>query len=471
MAIAVHSGKTTVSGVTMTAYANTDANAVYVPATVSEYSLFDYAGEVELNNCVATVVTRTAENARGVYVNSTTRTYTLAQFNTAKEANNSTYKTYGDYWQVGTKAISGKATINGGSYTVKSATKNAYGVLLTTNALSTDGTAKADGEIIARNATFNVQTLNGATAYGIQAGGKATVDGCNLTVTASTSDARGVYSLDEKTIVKNSTITTTTSTSGSYGTIGSAVVASNGVERVADFELSGNTISSTAGTETAYAIYMTGVSGGPYATDYFTGSMALAATAVVNSGTYSANASTKTAYAACVADPIVKNEAVATPTLIINDGKFKGTAGAAPFADVSLAGEPGYFVLNGGYYVKDENLDKKLGGGMNKVATKEGTPERTAGYNWRVTDNMTGEIVCKVYEGTTLKQSYQSLEEALAYVNLPDNSSKTQVIVMCGNYTLSKGDYVLPANTTLLIPYKSDQTTINGYSGMDRCRK
>lgn len=462
VAIAVHSGKTTVSGVTMTAYANTDANAVYVPATVSEYSLFDYAGEVELNNCVATVVTRTAENARGVYVNSTTRTYTLAQFNTAKEANNSTYKTYGDYWQVGTKAISGKATINGGSYTVKSATKNAYGVLLTTNALSTDGTAKADGEIIARNATFNVQTLNGATAYGIQAGGKATVDGCNLTVTASTSDARGVYSLDEKTIVKNSTITTTTSTSGSYGTIGSAVVASNGVERVADFELSGNTISSTAGTETAYAIYMTGVSGGPYATDYFTGSMALAATAVVNSGTYSANASTKTAYAACVADPIVKNEAVATPTLIINGGKFKGTAGADPFADVSLAGEPGYFVLNGGYYVKDENLDKKLGEGMNKVATKEGTPERTAGYNWRVTDNMTGEIVCKVYEGTTLKQSYQSLEEALAYVNLPDNSSKTQVIVMCGNYTLSKGDYVLPANTTLLIPYKSDQTTING---------
>lgn len=456
VAIAVHSGKTTVSGVTMTAYANTDANAVYVPATVSEYSLFDYAGEVELNNCVATVVTRTAENARGVYVNSTTRTYTLAQFNTAKEANNSTYKTYGDYWQVGTKAISGKATINGGSYTVKSATKNAYGVLLTTNALSTDGTAKADGEIIARNATFNVQTLNGATAYGIQAGGKATVDGCNLTVTASTSDARGVYSLDEKTIVKNSTITTTTSTSGSYGTIGSAVVASNGVERVADFELSGNTISSTAGTETAYAIYMTGVSGGPYATDYFTGSMALAATAVVNSGTYSANASTKTAYAACVADPIVKNEAVATPTLIINDGKFKGTAGAAPFADVSLAGEPGYFVLNGGYYVKDENLDKKLGEGMNKVAVNSGTPEYTEGYRWRVTDNMTGEYVCKIKENGI---SYASLEEALQVVNA--DPTKTWTIIMIANYTLSKGDYVLPANTTLLIPYNSTQTKIN----------
>lgn len=457
VAIAVHSGKTTVSGVTMTAYANTDANAVYVPATVSEYSLFDYAGEVELNNCVATVVTRTAENARGVYVNSTTRTYTLAQFNTAKEANNSTYKTYGDYWQVGTKAISGKATINGGSYTVKSATKNAYGVLLTTNALSTDGTAKADGEIIARNATFNVQTLNGATAYGIQAGGKATVDGCNLTVTASTSDARGVYSLDEKTIVKNSTITTTTSTSGSYGTIGSAVVASNGVERVADFELSGNTISSTAGTETAYAIYMTGASGGPYATDYFTGSMALAATAVVNSGTYSANASTKTAYAAGVADPLLKNEATATPTLIINGGKFKGTAGAAPFADVSLAGEPGYFVLNGGYYVKDENLDKKLGEGMNKVAVKSGTPEYTEGYRWRVTDNMTGEYVCKIKEKST---SYASLEEALQVVNATPNSTWT--IIMIANYTLSKGDYVLPAKTTLLIPYQSGQTAING---------
>lgn len=459
VAIAVHSGKTIVSGVTMTAYANTDANAVYVPATVSEYSLFDFAGEVELNNCVATVVTRTAENARGVYVNSATRTYTLAQFNTAKEANNSTYKTYGDYWQVGTKAISGKATINGGSYTVKSATKNAYGVLLTTNALSTDGTAKADGEIIARNATFIVQTLNGATAYGIQAGGKATVDGCNLTVTASTSDARGVYSLDEKTIVKNSTITTTTSTSGSYGTIGSAVVASNGVERVADFELSGNTISSTAGTETAYAIYMTGASGGPYATDYFTGSMALAATAVVNSGTYSANASTKTAYAAGVADPLLKNEATATPSIVINDGKFKGTA-TSTYADVSVAGEPGYFVLNGGYYVKDENLDKKLGEGMNKVAVKSGTPEYTEGYRYRVTDNMTGEYVCKIKENAT---SYASLEEALQVVNAAPTNNWT--IIMIANYTLAKGDYVLPAKTTLLIPYYSSQTTIIGTGG------
>ena len=145
------------------------------------------------------------------------------------------------------------------------------------------------------------------------------------------------------------------------------------------------------------------------------------------------------------------------PTCIINGGKFKGTAGAAPFADVSVNGEPGYFVLNGGYYVKDENLDKKLGEGMNKVAVQSSTPEYTEGYRWRVTDNMTGEYVCKIKENST---SYASLEEALQVVNAKPNSTWT--IIMIANYTLAKGDYVLPANTTLLIPYKSDQTTING---------
>lgn len=456
--IAVHSGKTVVNGVTLHAEANSDANAAYLPASVAEYSLFGLAGELEMNNCEATVETRTASDARGVYLNTATRTYTQANFDAAKTANNSAYKNYGDYWQIGATSISGKAIINGGSYTVKAATKNAYGILLTTNALSTDGTSKADGEVVVKNATFYVEARNGTLAYGIQAGGKATVDGCNITAKTSTTDARGVYSIDEKTIIKNTTINTTTTTSGSYGIIGTGAVANNGVARVAEFELSGNNnVTAKANTETAYAVYMTGTSGGAYATDYFTGSMAVAATAVINGGKYTADATTKTAYAAAVADPIVKNEAVATPSIIINDGKFKGTS-AATYADVSLAGEPGHFVLNGGYYVKDENLDKKLGEGMNKVAVKSGTPEYTEGYRWRITDNMTGEIVCKVYEGTTLKQSYQSLEEALAYVNLPDNSSKTQVIVMCGNYTLSSGDYELPANKTLLVPYKSSGT-------------
>ena len=474
------SGKLTATGVTVTASATGNAYGAMADCGIPAYNQaqtgFAYAGKLELNNCDITATTRTATEARGVFVNATNKLHTWAGFHTDSTNYKWAAATTAEYYRqmfpctregrdsVGI-AIAAKATINGGTIRATAATTTAYGIYAAgSQDVMLDSIAIP--ELTVKNVTIISKTNGTTSAWGIYTQGETLVDGCDITVKPTTTTGYGIQALaanDAKVTVKDTKIDVT-GTATVYGLHGHVDInATHGQDRHGNFVLEeGNDVTAeTTGGNSAYGIYLNATKRAITATtnsSYRPGDYAIAATAIVNGGKYTATASGTTAYAACVADPVLQGEATATPTLIINGGKFKGTGGGAPFADVSVNGEPGYFVLNGGYYVKDENLDKKLGEGMNKVAVNSGTPEYTEGYRWRITDNMTGEIVCKVYEGTTLKQSYQSLEEALAYVNLPDNSSKTQVIVMCGNYTLSSGDYELPANKTLLVPYRSSGT-------------
>ena len=460
------SGKLTASGVSVSASGTTTAYGVVADAGITRNapSGFAYSGEVELNNCTITATSRTGATCRGVFINGTSGIFTDATFvsdSTSNKWSAANAIIYHAIYPTGaSRAIAGKATINGGSITANAATTDAYGIYQVITPVATDGVAKDAGMLSVKNATIYAESKGGNTAHGIYAGGKANIEGCTITAKTSAANAYGVDAYDDAVKVKKSTITTTAGTSGSYGILASGAVHSAGVKRESVMTVDSCTVTTTAGTTTSYAVYATGTSGGAYATDYYTGSMAVAGTITVNGGKYTSSATTSTAYAAAVADPITKNEATATPSVIINEGKFKGTAGATPYADVSVNGEPGYFVLNGGYYVKDENLDKKLGEGMNKVAVKSGTTEYTEGYRWRITDNMNGEYVCKIKENST---SYQSLEEALQVVNA--SPSSTWTIIMIANATLSKGDYNLPQNTTLLIPYLTSQTAIIGTGG------
>ena len=460
-------GKLIVSGVRITSHATTSsAFGIYLTGAIHDYTGYAYASDAELNNIDATVTTGTGSTAYGVWLNAIMKSETQARYDTymAGTANAVTKSYYDRVWSLGGHAIAPKVTINGGTYKVTSATSTAYGAWSKKTAHPAELDVEASPEMTIKNATFNV-TSTTSTAGGVRGGGPVTVDNCDITVKATTETAYGVLMDDKTGVVSNSTIDVTTPT-GAYGLYANSPICAKvedcwgalGIEFVGKIEANDNIVTAKAtGGNTSYAVYVNAAkaatASGPLAGDH-----AIAGEATINGGKYTATASGTTAYAAGVADPVLQGEATATPTLIINGGKFKGTAGATPFADVSLAGEPGYFVLNGGYYVKDENLDKKLGEGMNKVAVKSGTPEYTEGYRWRVTDNMTGEVVCKVYKGTTLQQSFQSLEEALQYVNLNASSSNQLVIVMCGNYTLSKGDYELPQYSTLLIPYKSSGT-------------
>lgn len=458
------SGTMKATGITVEAEGNATVYGVLVNAGISDYTMFDYAADVELNNCDVTATTRTGTEARGVSVTATTKTQTEATREALSDSNKNKYY---NLYQITEKSAAGKVKINGGTYRATAATTTAYGVLLTTTSVSTTGAASASTEGIIKNATFVVKTNGTTSATGIYAGGSATIDGCNITVQPKTTTGYGVYINDKKTTLSNTTINVTTAntadatkSAAAYGIYNNASISSIGWIFEGELEANeGNVVDvkTTSGT-TAYGVYTHAVNK-PVTSEVYTtaGTYVAAARTTINGGKYTAHANNTTGYAVGVADPVLGTEVTDIPTCIINGGKFKGTAGAAPFADVSVNGEPGYFVLNGGYYVKDENLDKKLGEGMNKVAVNSGTPEYTEGYRWRVTDNMTGEYVCKIKENST---SYASLEEALQVVNADPNSTWT--IIMIANYTLSKGDYVLPANTTLLIPYYSTQTAING---------
>ena len=479
------SGKLTATGVTVTASATGNAYGAMADCGIPAYNQaqtgFAYAGELVLNNCDITATTRTATEARGVFVNATNKLHTWAGFHTDSTNYKWAAATTAEYYRqmfpctregrdsVGI-AIAAKATINGGTIRATAATTTAYGIYAAgSQDVMLDSIAIP--ELTVKNATIISKTNGTTSAWGIYTQGETLVDGCDITVKPTTTTGYGIQALaanDAKVTIKDTKIDVT-GTATVYGLHGHVdISATHGQDRHGNFVLEeGNDVTAkTTGGNSAYGIYLNATKRAITATtnsSYRPGDYANAATAIVNGGKYTATASGTTAYAACVADPVLQGDATATPTLIINGGKFKGTAGAAPFADVSLAGEPGYFVLNGGYYVKDENLDKKLGEGMNKVAVNSGTPEHTEGYRWRVTDNMTGEYVCKIKENGI---SYASLEEALQVVNADPNSTWT--IIMIANATLSKGDYVLPANTTLLIPYKSDQTTIIGTGGQSK---
>lgn len=470
-------GTLDISGVEISASGTTTAYGIDLACGISDYTGFKYYADATLKNLTVTATTRTGGEADAVLMEVTKRPLSTTTYNALTSSNKTNY---GAIYQYGEYAVGSKCTIIGGTYTATSATATAYGVRMNSAAICED--VNGDGELAigaaeltVKNATFTVKANNGKTAYGVWAGGPATIDNSKFTVNTSADEAWGVRARYGKTTISNSTINVTAGTATARGiyvdALMSAISTSNstthfcgvqGYEIKGEVELNNNTITAKAnGGNTAYAVQVIDAKGAATQTTAekglaFAGDHAIAGEAVINGGTYIATASGTTAYAVIVSDPVLQGEATATPTCIINDGKFKGTA-TSTYADVSTNGETGYFVLNGGYYVKDENLDKKLGEGMNKVAVKSGTPEYTEGYRWRVTDNMTGEYVCKIKENST---SYASLEEALQVVNATPNNTWT--IIMIANYTLSKGDYVLPANTTLLIPYYSTQTATNG---------
>ncbi len=468
------SGKLKASGVKIEASATGTVYGVRVDAANVPYNTdaawtgFNYAGDAELNNLDVTVTARTGATAYGVYLNAVSYQYTQSAFDTYMQGRIDAGKVTqanADIWAVvfpgnSSYAIAGKAVINGGKYTVRAATTTAHGIYSVNRAVSNDKVATAATEMTVKNVKLDVKTNGTTTACGIRTAGPSTIDGADIKVNSQTTTCYGMIISDQEETTVTNTKIDASGTATVYGIFVNATAPSttNGYDWHGKAILGdGNdvTAAATAGA-TSYAVYLH-ANKATVASGEFAGNYANAAEATINGGKYTATATGGTAYAACVADPTIQGDVTATPTLIINDGKFKGTSGTTPYADVSVAGEPGYFVLNGGYYVKDENLDKKLGEGMNKVAVKSGTPEYTEGYRWRITDNMTGEAVCKITQNNT---SYASLEEALQVVNASPSSEWT--IVMTANATLSKGDYEIPANTTLLIPYKSNQTTANG---------
>ena len=444
----VPAGKTTANGVTFPASATTKAYGVYVTGAVSDWSLFTYYGEVELNNCNASGTARTTTDARGVFVEGNTKVYTQASFDAMKSANNSNYTTYGDYAQVGERAFVGKATINGGTYSATAETTTAYGIVVTSTRVSTNKEAIAYNPLVVRNATVTAKTNTGTTAYGVQPGGGGLIENCTITATAGTTTASGVRAIDKTTVIKNSTISAK-GTDAVYGLEGYVDASTaHGYCWHGDFDLSeaGTTkvTAESTGATKAYTIYLNAkavnVASGNFAGDYAT-----AANATINGGTYIAKTNGGTSgYTLALTGTQTKGTASAQPEVLIEGGKFNGAT-----AEVGTAGVVGHVQLKGGYYVHNTNLSKYVPEGYEEFPLPNDRPEYAESYRYAIEPvGNHGIYVCQI--GST---KYKSLEEALQVAN----SGNT--ILMIANYTLPAGDWILKSGVKLLVPYSGQTST------------
>ena len=444
----VTAGKTTANGVTFPASATTVAYGVYVYGGISDWSLFPYYGEVELNNCNATAIARTTTDARAVYVNGTTKVYTQASFDAMKTANNSNYKNYGDYAQVGERAFVGKATINGGTYSATAETTTAFGIYMMSTRVSTNKEAIAYNPLVVKNATIAAKTNTSTSAYGVSIGGGGLIENCTITATSGTTTASGVRAIDKTTVIKNSTISAK-GTDAVYGLEGYVDASTaHGYCWHGDFDLSeaGTTkvTAESTGATKAYTIFLNAkavnVASGNFAGDYAT-----AANATINGGTYIAKANGGTSgYTLALTATQTKGSASAQPEVLVEDGKFNGAT-----AEIGTAGVAGHVQLKGGYYVHNTNLSKYIPEGYEEFPLPDDRPEYTEGYRYAVEPvGNHGNYVCQI--GST---KYKTLEEALQAAN----SGNT--ILMIANYTLSAGDWILKSGVKLLVPYSGQTST------------
>ncbi|MBR3565567.1 MAG: T9SS type A sorting domain-containing protein [Paludibacteraceae bacterium] len=458
------SGKLKASSVKVEATATTtDARGIMVdvsdiPTGDQAWTGFTYYGDAELNNLDVTAKTVTGATAYGVYVNAKALLYTEANFEARKTAGKWSANNYAQW-----KAVSpigeafkaeGKALINGGTYTVIAATNTANGVFLNASCAS-EKSAVATPTATIKKATFDIQTKGTTTACGVQSYGDVTINNCDFTIAAKTTTAYGILMQNGKATVTNTTmdVSGTTTVYGCYAN--AQINATHGNPWVGEFELgAGNefTAAATAGN-TAYGIYLQAAKRAIAAGGEFDGDYAVAGKANITDGTYKATATGTTAYAVGVAARQVQGSLIVDPECTIEKGKFWAYAAGGTQGIFTTAAQVGSVVAKGGYYNIKTNLDKWVVEGKLVNEIISGTPEYTEGYRYTIGGSVTGAVVCRVYSGTTEKAAFKTVEEAFTYVNT--NSGTFTIVLVADNYILPKGDYILPSNATLLIPYKA----------------
>lgn len=457
------SGKLTASGVTVSASATGTAYGAYancaVPGDKSTIPTgFAYAGELELNNCDITATTRTSTEARGVFVNATNQLYNWTKFHSDSTSGKWAAATTAEYYRqiypctiaghdsVGI-AIAAKATINGCDIKATAETTTAYGVYSTATSVPASADASASPIVNIKNTKFTVKTNGTTTAYGVYAGGPTTIDGCDFTVLPKTTTAYGVYAYDKKTTITNTKFDVK-GTNTVYGLYANAAIGSTtGWDYHGEFELGeGNDLTAAAtGGNTSHVLTLIAAKRN-VASGRFIGDYANAALAHITGGAYKATATGTTSYVLNLSAQQVQGSAVSQPSCTIEGGKFWALASGGTTGICTTNGVIGNILFKGGVYNVNTTLSKHIPDGYEEVPLATDRPEYTEGYRYEVAEaGMHGIDVCQI--GST---KYKTLEEALQVV------TSGQTIYMIANYIMNTpGDYVLPANTTLLIPYKT----------------
>ncbi len=138
----------------------------------------------------------------------------------------------------------------------------------------------------------------------------------------------------------------------------------------------------------------------------------------------------------------------------VEAGKFSAQTNANnDYGALNADGTVEKVKLKGGIYKTKINLEKYAYAGY-QVYLLDGThPDYADGYRYTIASESPSQYVCRIVGGAY----YATLEAALQYTL--DNSGN-YTIVMTQNYTLPAGDYTLPSNATLVVPYQFDQTSI-----------
>lgn len=460
------SGKITASGVTISANATQYAYGAYadcgVPGSNQAQPGFAYAGEIELNNCDITATTRTSTEARGVVVNATNKMHNWKQF----QADSTSYKwattTYNAYKSVFPCTVAGrdsvgiaiaaKATINGCDIKVTAGTTTAYGVYSTATSVPASADSVASPVVNIKNTKFEVKTAGTTSAYGVYAGGPTTIDGCDFTVLPKTTTAYGVYVYDKKTTITNTKFDVKGTTTA-YGIYANAALGSTtGWDYHGEVELGEGNDMTVAATAGNTSHVLT----------------LIAAKRNVASGRFAgdyANAAT-----AHITDGSYKATATGTTSYVLNLSaqQVQGSAVSQPsctidggkFWALASGGTTGICSTNG---IVGSILFK---GGVYNVNTTlskhipdgyEEVPlaEERSEYKEGYRYEIAEAGMHGIYVCKIGSNKYKSLEEALQVV------TSGQTIIMIANYTMATpGDYVLPAGANLLVPRISTQTAL-----------
>jgi len=361
------SGKTTISNVPVTVVArgkdsNSNGNAYGLLASCSVANITGivHPSELVANNLTVNVTTTTAANARGVSVSTTQLTLTDATFSALKAADQTAYA---NMYVRGEWATAGKAIVNGGTYTVTSATTYAYGARVENASITASGNTIATGELEINGGTFTAKTQGTTTAYGVYTGGKTTIDGATFNVQPMTTNAYGLYLYDKKTTVSNSSFNVT-ATEKAYGAYLDAQISSTyGYLYQSELESTNNTfdVKTTSGN-TAQAIALVAnkrnIASGTFAGDYVAASKA-----TINSGTYKAQSAGTTAYGVFVAATVVQGSLSGKASCVVNGGTFVATATKTSAG--GFRAEGGVSAINGGSFLGQADAAPSSAGDVN----------------------------------------------------------------------------------------------------------
>lgn len=312
----------------------------------------------------------------------------------------------------------GSAHLNNCVATVTSYTTMAYGVNHEAGNLTIEG---GEYDVVVNQTT--APNAEDSKAYGIYgaAGKIATVSNAVFDVKSSNS----AYSQNVYGALINGTLNSTGATYNAEGKLNVYGVWGN---TASTLNLSGNTISSKATNGT--------VSYGIYAKKNFTIEGDIVSAVGTTTGVY-----------AMFFDASTSNGDVL-------GGKFSAQTNANNgYGALNDKGTIGNIELKGGVYKTTINLQKYTSSGYQIYHLDETHPDYADGYRYIIATENPSPYVCRIVNGAY----YATLEEALQYTQ---DHEGTFTIVMTQSYTLPAGDYVLPANATLIVPRKFGQTTI-----------